>query len=241
MSAVAAYLVRLAMTAPTPDDSDLPLRTRKRADLPPEFAGAVAPRHTGIWNRPDRPRIVGIIGWVCAAIGYLSFVIKLAQMPSFFFPDLMKAFNPNYVLPPYTRGQFLGSVLILLAEALIGLLAIAGGLGSLKLREWGRRLILAYAVAALAMSVVRGVFQYVTFDAMLDNAIAASTQPIDRQAAENAQFFYFVTSTMMFAVWPLLVITIMSRRHVRQAFARAQGTPLPEDSSPDAWRSNGDR
>jgi len=223
-------------TGPTDPTPDVPVTRRRLRDLPPSLHAPAA--SAGIWNRPDRPKIVGIVGWVTAAIGYVSFILKLSQLPVFFFPEHMKVFNPNFVLPPYTRGQFAGSVLLLMAEAIVGLIAIAGGLGSLKLREWGRRAILVYGGAALVLSVVRGVFQYVTFDAMLDGMIAASTQPIDRHAAENSQFFFFLTSTAMFAVWPAIVLTTMTRRHVRQAFARTQGEPLADDAAGNDWRSN---
>ena len=212
---------------------DIPLRTTRLRDLPPELAPAAI--EYGLWNRPDRPKVVGIIGWVSAAVGYLAFVFKASQLPSHFMD--MTWLNPDFKPPPYSREQFAGIVFLLIAEMLLGLACIAGALGTLKMREWGRRLLISYALAALVLSVLKAIFQFHYFDFMVQYQLSSTTQPIDRRQFENAQFFNLIVATAMMPVWPLLVLGILTRRHVKQAFARAGGTPLADDAT--GFRSNG--
>src|SRR5688500_3491335 len=114
-----------------PGEKSPRLRDLPRAD------GAVPISDPGIWNRADRPFVVGLIGWLCAGIGYFSFFLRGAQLPSYFMD--MKWLNPAWQPMQLTRWQFMGNVSILIAEMLVALLAIAGGLGALKLKEWARR------------------------------------------------------------------------------------------------------
>lgn len=217
-----------------PNEPEVPVTTRRLRDLPPSLQTPAA--HAGIWNRPDRPKIVGIVGWVTAGLGYLNFVIKGGFLFHYF--SDMKWLNPNYVPRVLTRGQFAAEVSLTLADMAIGLLAIAAGLGALKLREWGRRSLIYYAIASLTLGLLRAIYQFSSFDAMMDGAIAAATQPVNRQSAENREFFVLISATVMMAVWPILVLMISTRRYVRAAFARTSGAPLADDGDGAAWRSN---
>ena len=220
------------MNEPHDPPHDLPVTTRRLRDLPPSLAPA---RHDGLWNRPDRPKIVGILGWITVAIGYLSFILKGGGSIRYF--SDMKWLDPGYVAPVLTRNQYAAEVSLVLAELAIGLLAIAAGLGTLKLREWGRRLLIAYALAALATGALKAIYQFASFDGLVARTVAAATQPIDRQAVENRGFFILITFTLMSAVWPLIVLTLATRRHVSDAFARADAG-MSDDVDVDAWRSN---
>lgn len=215
------YLRAFAMPDPDryPDRPEVPLTTRRLRDLPPAEYPPIRATHDGIWNRPDRPKLVGIVGWICAAVGYLAFILKGGTLVRYF--SDMKWLNPNYVAPVLTRNQYAAEVFLVLADMAVGLLAIAAGLGALKVREWGRRLLIWYAIAALVVGLLKAIYQFASFDSMLDHAIAASTQPVDRPTAENREFFFLISATLMMAIWPILVIVVATRRHVREAFARA--------------------
>ena len=198
-------------------------------DLPP-----TTPLDYQASTRRHRPKIIGFVGWITAGIGYLSFVLKGAQLPSYFFPEWVKsAINPAWTPPPYSRGQFAIAVSILLAELLLALVAVAGGLGSLKLREWGRRLLIAYGVAAILLTLVKSAWQISMFDFMLDYQISTTTQPVNRASMENPQFFALILSSIVQLFWPIFVIIIATRRYVRDAFDAAR---LGGGSS-DGWQS----
>ena len=196
-------------------------------DLPPT---TTVDYQAGSRNR--RPKIIGFVGWVCAGIGYMSFVLKGAQLPSYFMD--MRWLNPNFVPPPYSRGQFTIAVSILLAEMLLGLVSIAAGLGSLKLREWGRKLLIVYGIASIVLTLLKASWQIAMFDFMLDYQLSTTTQPIDRASIENPQFFALIVSSIVQLFWPTLVIVIATRRSVRDAFDAAR---LGGGVS-DGWRSS---
>jgi heme/copper-type cytochrome/quinol oxidase subunit 3 len=214
------------------DSRDVPVRTTRLRDRQSPFVdpppATTATTNGGLWNRPDRPRTVGFIGWVTVAAGYVSFCVKGGTLPRYFID--MRWLNPNYVAPVLTRGQFATEVLMIVADMLLGLMAIAVGLAALRMRDWGRRGLIWYASIALLLGAIKATYQFTMFDTMIDQGIAASTQPIDRQMAENREFFYLVTATPMMAVWPLLVLWIATRPHVRRAYDRANGRSTPDDA-----------
>ena len=216
-----------------------PPTTRLR-DLPRAQAATLHPRPApqGIWNRPDRPFVVGVLGWVCAAIGYVSFFLKGSQLPSYFID--MKWLNPAWKPMPLTRYQFLANITLLLAEMALALLAIAGGLGCLKLREWARRTLFWYAIAGIALGLLKFIYQMSTFDQQIDFRISTTSEAVDRNLLANREFFYLATTTLMTSlIWPLLVLAILTRRHVRKAFDQANGVPGTTPlGTGDEWRSN---
>lgn len=175
----------------------------------------------GMWNRPDRPLVVGVIGWICAAIGYFTFFLKGSQLPAAIGMD-MSWLTPGYKPMPLTRFQFMANISILLVDMAIGLMAIAGGLGVLRLREWARRTLVYYALIGLAFGLLRTIYQIAMLDAQIDFQISTTTEAVDRNAFGNTQFFYLITTAMMGGVWSLLVLGIMTRGHVRKAFNNAE-------------------
>lgn len=185
--------------------------------------------------RRRRPKIVGIVGWVCAGIGYASFFLKGSQLPSYFAQDMLKKYvNPDWKPPALSRGQFSIAVSILFAEMFVALICMSGGLGALKMREWGRRLLIIYGITAIVLTLLKGAWQISMFDVMLDYQISATTQPYDRTAGGNAQFFALIVSTVSQLLWPAIVLSIVTRRYVKDAFDAAR----LGDGTSDGWRSS---
>lgn len=205
--------------------------TRRLDHLPPatplDYAAA-APRRR-------RPKIVGFIGWVCAGLGYASFIMKGSQLPSYFIPDKLKWMNPDWKPPQLSRGDFTIAVSFLLIEMLVGLVCMSAGIGCLKMREWGRRLAIVYAVVSIVLTILKCVWQVHMFDFMLDYQQSMTTQPFDRELAGNREFFALISMSVMSLFWPLIVISILTRRHIKDIFANLEGA---DDSQAADWGSS---
>lgn len=179
-----------------------------------------------------RPKIVGFIGWICAGLGYVGFVVKGGMLPSYFMD--MKWLNPEWRPMPYSRGQFATAVTIHLLDMAYALVAIAAGLGTLKLREWGRRLVVYYALAGVPFILLKAAWQVWMFDFMLDYQISTTTQPVDRTSMGNMQFFALLVTTGAQLLWCAILASIMTRQYIKDVFAAATFGAVPDND----WRSD---
>ncbi len=194
--------------------SDSPTSSRPRSTLP-----HAVPQ--GIWYRPDRPKIVGMAGWFCAAIGYVGFIMKGSQLPALF--SDMKWLNPEYKPIPYNREQFTIAALILFAEMAIALLCIAGALGTLKMRHWGRRTLIKYALIGAGFTIAKTIWQIHMFDFMLDYQLSVTTQPVDRHMLENRQYFALMVMTGVRLLWFTGLLVLLTNHHIVESFDASEG------------------
>lgn len=204
--------------------------TRARDSLPP--AVSFAPKAYGIWFNPSRPKIVAFFGFVCLAIGYVGFVMKGAGLPALFMD--MKWLNPNYKPIPYNRVQFTVTVFIVLIDLLIHLVCIAGAIGTLKMRHWGRKTLIAYAVGGIVFTLLKTAWQISMFDFMIDYQLSTTTQPVDHQQMQNQQFFALIVMTIVQLLWLGLVIVLLTNRYIRGRFDDSENGVLV---IADEWQS----
>lgn len=210
------------MSEPTPN----PI-TRGRDSLPPGV-------YRGIWYRPDRPRIVGMAAWICVAIGYLGFLLKGSQLPSLFMKD-MTWLNPNWKPMPFSREQFAIVVLILIAEMILSLVCIAGAMGALRMKHWGRRTLIWYALIGAVMTLGKAAWQVSMFDFMLDYQMSTTTQPVDRASLENIQFLNLIIMTIVMLAWSGILLVLMKNRFIVESFDLAD--PRARHAASDDWQS----
>jgi hypothetical protein len=194
--------------------SDAPQNFRQR-ESPPTATHS-------IWFQPDRPKIVAMLGFLCLAIGYVGFVMKGAQLPSLF--SDMKWLNPDYKPIPYNRVQYSIAALLLLSSMLLSLIAIAGAIGTLKLRHWGRRTLIWYAIIGAMYTLAKTGWQISMFDFMLDFQLSTTTQPLfDRETMANRQFFALIVMTGIQLAWSAGIVLLLTNRYIMSRFDTAEG------------------
>lgn len=176
-----------------------------------------------------------MVGFLCLAVGYVGFVLKGTQLPALFFPEKMKALNPSFIPIPYDRVQFSIATLTILAGMLISLFAIAGAIGTLRMKHWGRRTLIWYAIVGAVFTLAKSAWQASMFDFMLDYQLSTTTQPLfDRATMENRQFFALIVMTGVQLLWAAIVIVLLNNRYIVSTFDAAEsGTPI----GPSDWES----
>lgn len=198
--------------------SDQP--SRSRDSLPPVIHNTSA--SYGIWFHPLRPKIIAFFGFICLAIGYVGFVTKGAGLPAIFMD--MKWLNPDYKPLPYNRVQFTVTAFIVFTDLLFHLVCIAGAIGTLKMRHWGRKTLLWYAILGSVFTLIKAAWQISMFDFMIDFQRSTTTQPlIDRATMENRQFFALIVMTLIQLVWSALLVVLLTNRYIRGRFDEAEG------------------
>jgi hypothetical protein len=201
----------------------------------PMTPGVAAPMdYASVPTMPPRPGSVTALSWVliiwCSLgliFGLIGLVAQGAQSAnSASQPPELKQYIDMMNAPTLKTTQMVTMPINLL----LGLIAIIGGILSLKLRPAGRTLLLTYGIASAAMTMFGLFFLFGVMFPRMDQFLA--DHPGVRQATNPAvkMIPMMVTGTKIFIdvltaisigliVWTLAV---MSRPHVKEAFERAK-------------------
>jgi hypothetical protein len=193
-----------------------------RTDPPLDLARRQA-MFSGAWRDPARPWVVSVIGYVSIAFGYIFFLLKGAYLLVQFVDEswIRENVNVDFARPDITPLEFLIGVLILLVGIGLSLASLAGGIGLLKLRQWGRRLVMLYAIGAITMTILVGIWKLARVDREIELAMQSTTRPVEGFNIDEQRNFVFANSVIqpiVMLVWPITILTILTRAHVRKAF-----------------------
>jgi hypothetical protein len=176
-------------------------------------------RTPSIWTRQDRPKMLGLLGYLCLALGYVGFILfGTGLFP--FFVDARKL-NPKYIYPDVTPFENLAAMLYLVFMAILCLTLLAGGIGLLRMKFWGKRVVTICACVMLSLIVLKFLDLSIRLDRHADLQMQATTQPLVANEVKQALLMHGLISSAMFAVFPLIALTILTRRYINEALARA--------------------
>jgi hypothetical protein len=171
-------------------------------------------------KRPTVVTVFAILNLVFGGLGILGtplalLMFYLPQRPGAP-PDLMtKLLKENET----ARYWFLGSGVVAMVAAAVLLVA---GLGLLKMKPWGRRVSIGYAVFAIVMNVVGAVANYVLLVVPLMEA-AGKAGGLQAFAA-MIMGVSFLAGSVMGMVYPIVLLVFMTRPPVVQAFQPPEGS-----------------
>lgn len=178
-----------------------------------------------VWRNPNRPWQLSLIGYFCVVIGYIGILWKIPSNSNLFLnADLLRKVNPNYVDIPYSAFEYVFVLSMVLIGTVVSFIALAGGIGTLKLRAWGRKAVIIYASCAIALTLAKCVWSFVRFDDDVGRMISSTTQPVDPEAARRSRATVLVFGTLAQLIAPMAMLTILNRRVIRDVFdARKKG------------------
>ena len=177
------------------------------------------PANGTVWRNPNRPWQLSLIGYFCVVVGYIGIVWKIPSNSSLFIStEFLKKVNPSFIEPKYTSIEYVYSLATVLLGTLVSIIALAGGIGVLKLRPWGRKFIIIYATSAIFMTIVKCGWGTIFFDNQVDRIIQSTTQPVERESVERAQTTVITFGTPAELVAPIAMLTILNRRAIREVF-----------------------
>lgn len=161
--------------------------------------------------------IAGVLGVVCNGFGIVGFLMlgKLAQMGG---PNG----QPNPALQDAVQKlESIMPILIALAvvKALVGIVAIAGGIGSLSLKPWGRLALLGYSVVLITLTIAEMVISLTMMPDM--------QQPGQPQAQKIGNMAGGVCGAVFWLIYPVCVLIFMNKANVKAAFAGTGNTGYP--------------
>ena len=165
------------------------------------------------------PRVIntlGILNLVFAGLGLLGGVMTYAM----YFGGLKIAPGPDPL-----REAMLGShayMSFLRASMVAGVIASvtlgASGIGLRRMKAWGRKLALAYAVYAV-VAAVAGIVMMLRY-------VAPAFAKLHGPAAQGGMIGGMMGGLIAIA-YPIVLLIFMNKRDVRDAFVRANEPPVP--------------
>jgi len=138
---------------------------------------------------------------------------------------------PSVPTPPNHAGVSLWLVGVAIVSLVLSILAVVGGSGCSRLRPWARRLLVRYAAADL-------VFQFLVLLAALAwvapvtvNALASQGgwAPADLGRLQTNVYVPWVVRWAVLSLFPAMAFVVMTRPHVKAAFAPLATAVLPVD------------
>ena len=152
------------------------------------------------------------------------------------------AANSHPTVPPPSAGGpvnirvYLFLVPAAIAHATVAALFVLGGIACLKLKRWGRRLLVNLAAAdlllqAIVLLVALAWIEPATAEHLLAQRSAARGG--GRAAVELSLATQWLLQWLVLSLFPAIALAVLTRRHLRDAFDAAASLPNPdEDEEP---------
>lgn len=164
---------------------------------------------------PQAVKTLGTLNYVFAGLGFVGTAMTYAMYfgglkltPHDPIGDAVRA-SPSYM--SFMRASMVAGLISHIALA-------ASGYGLHRLRSWGRKLALAYAVYAIIAAIGGAV--------MMFHFVMPVLAKLKGPAAQGGMVGGMMGGLIALA-YPIVLIVFMNRRNVREAFERANDPPVP--------------
>ena len=204
-------------------------------NYPAQIPGYQSPYTRSAPVRPTAVTVLAIIGIIFGGLGVLC---KPLGVVALFIPQP----GPNPMLD-MQRSMMVWNVANAVVGTLVSVLLLASSIGSLSLKPWARKGMLAYAGLALVLTVVGGV---VTMIWIMPKMQEAQRQMLAQQSARGAPApppgmmniiqtagnAGAVIGLVLALIFPLVLMYFYTRPEVKAAFGEADGGGGPSGGAP---------
>jgi hypothetical protein len=180
------------------------------SQVPIDYATPVEPA-----ERPVSVTVLAIIGILYGALMFLC-------TPMSIIPYFMRLPQPNPVID-LTKNDpllFAWTVAAAVVGWLLSIILLSGSIGALGLREWARQFLVSWAIMSILVAAGQIVFSLVYAQPRMQQALASQA---NNPAVAMAGIWTIVAMIVGFVIgfgWPIAMLFFMTRRKVKDAFAR---------------------
>jgi len=168
-----------------------------------------------------RPASVTVIAILAIIFGSLVVLGTLCSFPQY----LGVKFSPNPVIDRVRDDTFLlaVSIISMVVGFVLAVIELYGGIGLLSLKRSARSLIIGYAWAKLVISIIEIGFTFFLVNPRMEKIITSlmsgGTNP-QLQSMMKLGMYAGTIISIVFLIWPILILIYMKRPHVEAAFTR---------------------
>lgn len=172
-------------------------------------------------ERPAFLTVTSIIGIIWAALALLTILWGLTV----FFLQIGPP-NPKLDALKHETGYLVMVFGGGCVNTLLNFVLLVGSIGALKLKRWSRPALIAYAWTDLALGFIIGAYNLVYIVPRVFDAVIAASHP---RGVATPPGFDVMMRVLMYVggamgivialVMPILILTVMSRQNVRDAYA----------------------
>jgi hypothetical protein len=169
--------------------------------------------------------VIAVLAIVFGSLGVLGGLCNIPQYMGF-------KFMPNPVIDAMHEDSLLIGIVVgsLFASLLTSVMMLWGGIGALSLKASARKVLIAYAVLAIATTIIGLALNLAVTASRSEAAFHKGMKSMPPAQAAVMQKTYVISYygglgfSIILLIWPLLVLYFMNRPHVKAAFE--QGMPL---------------
>jgi hypothetical protein len=208
--------------------------------LPPNYPQPPLGYGSMVPSPSPRPTSVTVIAVLAIIFGSLGVLAMCCAMPQY----LGVNFAPNPVINAIRADKplFFFTLATMALGLIISALQLAGGIGSVGLKKWARTALIVYAWARLITGVIelpvsiayiQPRTNQITMQAMKGNPVM--NQPGMQVMMKYGQYFGYAISVLLL-IWPMVILYIMTRPHVKAAFEGGTFVDGPALYPPPGYR-----
>jgi hypothetical protein len=179
---------------------------------------------------PDtKPTSVKVISIMAMGFGGLGILGGLCSLPQY----LGVQFAPNPMMDAMRADALLNNITIasLIIGVLLAILELASGVGAFQLRPWARKGLIYFAALNLGVTIIGLVLNFTIMGPrmarIIQNTIGSNPQlntPTMAMAMKVSQYVGYAIQVLT-VLWTLIVLYVMTRPHVKAAFAGPGAPP----------------
>ena len=168
--------------------------------------------------RPGSVKVIAILAIIFGSLGALGGVCSVGQY-------LGLQLTPNPVIDGIRGDRLMYGVTVasLVAHLAISVVQLLAGVAALKLRPFGRKGLIGYAVVNIVMTIAGLVLNVTLFQnrsAMILKQAGAANPVLNSPGFQLYLQFATYVLPLIVLIWPGLVWFFMTRRDVKEVFAR---------------------
>ena len=173
--------------------------------------------------RPPAVLVMAILNMVFGALGIFGLLcigLMFLIMPQLPQPPGGNPAIKVFEVPAYKQSVFVFASI----GAVLAILEIIAGIGLLRMKTWGRRLSIGYAVTTIVIQVIGLVVNIAYVNPKIAEVMAQDTQQPFAQMQSNPMVGNIGTGfgAVLGMAYAVALLIVMFRPHVRAAFAEAQ-------------------
>lgn len=174
-------------------------------------------------ERPISVTVMAIIGIILGALGFLCTPLSLIP---YFISLPQQSGNPAFDAIRTDRLIFAWTMASSVVNWLLAIILLSGSIGALGLREWARQFLIAWSIMGVLVAIVGTIFNLLYLQPRIYELMRAQGNNSGATAGAIFGTIGMAMGLLFSFGFPIVMIFFMTRKNVKEAFARGMQRSL---------------